>query len=94
MKEGLKLTSGQKAWETRKRNAALGIYPCKATIYSLKSKPGRQPTGLKRQKITFKKLNEENYHKLSISSPVTVYIHKTLSRMYISPVLTEIVKCE
>lgn len=78
-------TAGQKAAETRKRNKELGI--TKSEV-----KRGRKPSGIIRERVTFKALNESNYHKITIESPVDIYIHKSLSRMYISPSITSVQK--
>jgi len=78
------LTAGQKAWETRKRNQALGITktPKKAKI--------KHNHGIKMAKVTFKKLDSSNFHEVNISSPCRIYIHKTLSAVYVSPNKTEV----
>jgi hypothetical protein len=47
---------------------------------------------IKTNKVTFKKLDESNYHKITIQSPVDIYVHKTLTSMYITPHKTELVK--
>lgn len=74
----------QRAWITRKRNAALGL-----------TKPTKTPKikgnrGIKMQKVTFKKLDSSNFHEICINSPCKVYIHKTLSAVYVSPNKTEV----
>lgn len=77
------LTGAAKAWETRRRNLALGIKPSKIT----KIKGNR---GIKMQKVKFKKLDSSNFHEISLNAPCKVYIHKTLSAVYVSPNKTEI----
>lgn len=73
-------SAGKKAAETRKRNAALrGV--------SLVKHPQK---GLQTKKLSFRKLDEPNYHKIEVDVPVDIFIHKKLARFYITPSRTRL----
>lgn len=78
--------AAKKAAETRKRNRLLKSISSPNTISKVIGE------SIKSNKVTFKKLDESNYHKITIQSPVDIYVHKTLTSMYITPHKTELVK--
>ena len=74
-------TAGQKAAETRARNKALrGLIPENSKV-----------KGIKKVKVTFKKLDECNFHKIQIDTPCSIFVHKKLNALYITPEVTNII---
>ena len=73
MKKGSKeaIAAGKKAAETRKLNRTLQDKPVKTKSVKL-------------QRVSFKKLKESNFHKVSINAPCDIYVHKKLNAIYIS----------
>lgn len=74
--------AAMKAVESRRRNKLLKTVATQGVLGE----------SIKSTKVTFKKLDESNYHKITIQSPVDIYVHKTLTSMYITPHKTELVK--
>jgi len=67
------MEAGKKAAETRRMNKISTV------------KKVRNSTLIKTKSMSFSKMKEEDYTKISISVPVNIYIHKKLQTMYISP---------
>ena len=73
-------TAGQKAAETRARNKALlGLVPKSSKV-----------KGIVSAKVTFKRLDESNFHMIHIDTPCKIYVHKKLNTLYITPEMTNL----
>ena len=73
MEKGSKqaIAAGKKAAETRRLNRVLLNKPVKTKSVKL-------------ARVSFKKLKESNFHKMTINSPCEIYVHKKLNAIYIS----------